>query len=482
MALDPGIFQLLNTKGGPASNLAAVRDYENAGIQGQLGQAQIQRVGLENQQLQQEMALRPDALKLRQAQADAAIQENLAKMDKAKLDKTNAWNTRAGQIWASVSDEPSYQRAKAAIRQEALANGVQIPEGYDPHPPAYDPGFVRQEVEKSMTMDQRIAQEAARRIEAKTQQDFEFRGSQFEETKRHNRAMEARPTTVFSPNGVTASVGDPASALAKLSASDQAIVKQLASRQLLVGRAGGFQINNPRNQALYGLAIQLNPNLNVVDNAAYQDFVKDLAKSSATSAGGRVDSGNRMLGHAGDLIDALKKLNPGSGTMGRIGNVISYPSEKAFGNRMAAVSFIKSKLIAEANKLVTGGVPHAQELADDIKNMPDTATKEQWGSVIKAIADVGLEQVMSTEEKRNNFLGKMAPKTSLLSERAEKNLSKIYKYAGEEPPKLLDPSGSGYTRTAAGGSETPKLSPEEAAKLPSGTKFIGLDGIERTKR
>jgi hypothetical protein len=190
MALDPGIFQLLNTKGGPASNLAAVRDYENAGIQGQLGQAQIQRVGLENQQLQQEMALRPDALKLKQAQAEAAIQENLAKMDKAKLDKTNAWNTRAGQIWASVSDEPSYQRAKAAIRQEAIANGVQIPEGYDPHPPVYDPGFVRQEVEKSMTMDQRLKQEENRRA-------GEWKERQFTADERHRRAMESKPSATL---------------------------------------------------------------------------------------------------------------------------------------------------------------------------------------------------------------------------------------------------------------------------------------------
>ena len=265
----------------------------------------------------------------------------------------------------------------------------------------------------------------------------------------------------------------PQEVLAGLSANDQAIVNQLASRQLMVGRQGGFQLNNPRNQGLYAVAVRLNPSLSVVDNAAYQDFIKDLAKSSPQSAGGRTDSGNRLLGHSGELVDALVELNPGSGVTGRIGNVLSYPTQRAFGDAMGKVSFIKSKVLAEVNKLVTGGVPHAKELEDDIKNMPDTATKEQWAQIIKAIADVGLEQVTATEEKRNNFLGALAPKTSLLSAKAQSNLSKIYKYAGAAPPQLAAPSGAGYTTTAQAGN--PQATKPQAGIVVDGYVFNGGD-------
>jgi hypothetical protein len=71
--------------------------------------------------------------------------------------------------------------------------------------------------------------------------------------------------------------------------------------------------------------------------------------------------------------------------------------------------------------------------------------------VIKAIADVGLEQVTAGEEKRRNVLGSMAPQTSLLSPKAQANLAKIYNYAGAEPPAMATPSTSGYTTTAVQG-------------------------------
>lgn len=295
----------------------------------------------------------------------------------------------------------------------------------------------------------------------------------------------AAPPGTGVPSGPSG--GDPNAALSKLSSNDQAIVKQLASRQLMVGRQGGFQLNNPRNQGLYGLAIQLNPSLSVVDNAAYQDFVKDLAKSSPTSAGGRVDAGNRLLGHSADLIDALGDLNPGSGASGRVGNVLSYPSDKLFKSAMGKVSFIKSKMLAETNKLVTGGVPGVKELQDDIQNMPDTATKEQWGQMIKAVADIGLEQVTATEEKRSNLLGSMAPKTSLLSAKAQANLSRIYKYAGSEPPVMQGPSGSGYTKTSidgnpAPGSGSPVITSQAAYNaLPNGAAYVDAKGLPHVK-
>lgn len=263
-----------------------------------------------------------------------------------------------------------------------------------------------------------------------------------------------------------------------LSDSDRRIVDQLASRQLLVGRAGGFQLNNPRNQGLYSLAVQKNPSLSVVDNAAYQKFVTDLASSSPNSAGGRVDSANRMLGHAADLVDALDKLNPGSGITGKIGNFIAYPGEKAFGSTMAPVSFIKAKLMAEVNKLVTGGVPHAEELKRDIEDTPLTSTKEQWGSLIKAVADVGLEQVYAAEEKRRNLLGQADPGTSLLSERAQKALGRISKYAGVAPPNLNSASGQGYTTTGVQGSGAnhPAASQMQEGTVSASGKYVWKGG------
>ena len=286
--------------------------------------------------------------------------------------------------------------------------------------------------------------------------------------------------------GKVMSADDPQAALAGLSPNDQAIVRQLAERKITLGRAGGFQLNKPENKALYALAVRLNPSLSVMDNAAAQKIITDLAGSSATSLGGRVDASNRMLGHAGDLIDALDKLNPGSGTLGKVGNVLSYPGERLFGATLAPVSFIKSKLLGEVNKLVTGGVPHAKELEDDVKNMPDTATKEQWGAVIKSIADVGLEQTNAADEKRKNVLGTMAAQTPLLSERAQKALAKVYKYAGAGAPELVKPEGRGYTVSAEQGNPKPAAQQTGAVDPKNGDisasgKYVWSDGKWRPR-
>ena len=443
-----------------------------------------------------------DQAQTQQMQFAATKEQRVAQEQQIK--NLQAYNDHLGQSVASLLQLPDEQTRAAAYPQKvakakALApqygidpSQVTIPDQYPGEAGLRQAGFetmklkdqldamlhdVPESEKPSSDLGKLAADHDAGRIT-----DSEYAGS----VRKHN-ALPRNSTTINMGGAGASGQADPNAALAKLSLNDQSIVKQLAERKLLIGRAGGFTLNSPRNQALYGLATQLNPSLSVADNAAYQDFVKDLAKSSPTSAGGRVDAGNRMLGHAGDLIDALENLEPGSGVTGRIGNVLAYPGQKAFGSAMGPVSFIKSKLLGEVNKLVTGGVPHAKELEDDVKNMPDTATKEQWGQVIKSIADVGLEQVTSTEEKRNNFLGNLAPSTSLLSDKAQKNLAKIYKYAGSEPPTLPTPSGRGYTEPAVAGNTraaapssskppTKVSSKAEYDALPSGAAYIAKDG------
>lgn len=511
MAIDPSIilqagkgvtpiespFQLAQGAG----QLAAMK--QQLAMQGIQQQQAIQNMEDANA-FRQQFGMSPTMAKAYHDFQSGKAQVDKANLDaaKAKIDATTALNQRqlstlmaARDAISKTNDPNAQQRIWTQTKQTLTQNaqpyaqvlGIDTSKTDDPDQfPGLD--FLDQKIATNQSYDQRLKQQQAN---LQAQGEWSARPAQGGFLMVNNRTGETRLDTSAKPvppaqvtlAGLGGGAGvkaistedDPTKALAGLSPADQAIVKQLASRQITVGRAGGFQINNPRNQNLYALAVRLNPSLSVMDNDAAKKMMADLGSSAPNSMGGRIDSANRMLGHAGDLIDALEKLKPGSGVMGKIGNVLAYPGEKAFGSEIGPVQFIKSKLMAEVNKLVTGGVPHAEELKADIENVPITATREQWAKLIQAVANVGMEQVYAAQEKRANLLGKMDPGTSFLSSRAQAAVKKISDYAGEPTPVMGTPSGEGYTTTAI-----TNKTPAPATVTPSQPKIMTLEDAKAT--
>jgi hypothetical protein len=268
------------------------------------------------------------------------------------------------------------------------------------------------------------------------------------------------------------------------------LVRQIGTYQMLPTQIG------PRQKtAVMNLVAQAYPNYSISDAEANNKFIKGLASTDASSSGGTIAASERLLGHVGELADLTDKL--GNSTFGKIGNTVGGFLATTTGTGQAgnikAFELTKGKVIAELNKLANGGVPHAEEMAADVKQLDYTDPPTVKYTVLKSAVQLGLEQVNAVEARRNNILGTDAPQTSLLSPRAQSVVQRIYKQIGATP-ELGKPTTSGYTNTAianmpkwqtpappaqGNSNKLPTYTWQEAMKQPRGPHLLGPDGIER---
>ena len=366
---------------------------------------------------------------------------------------------QAQQVWDQT-------RAQLAANTQPYAKVLGIDTSKDGNPPQF-PGmdFLDQKIAQGTSMDQRLKQ-AAQKVDADYKAwQMKHGDTQAAETARHNLAAEANmrrgqdmgvgiyggmPGSPAARNGGTpaqpgeqpAPTGD---RLAAVPAGIRDLVKQVGTYQMLPTQIG------PRQKTMVmSYVAQAFPNYSIGDAEANQKFIKGLASTDAASSGGTVAASERLLGHAGELADLTDKL--GNSATGKLGNILGGAFDKATGTGKAgdikAFELTKGKVMGELNKLATGGVPHAEELASDIKQLEYSDPPEVKYKVLKAAIQLGLEQTHAVEQRRNNILGENAPQTSLLSPRAQAVVQRIYQKADGGKADLAAPTTQGYTNTA----------------------------------
>ena len=276
--------------------------------------------------------------------------------------------------------------------------------------------------------------------------------------------------TMVQPYVNPGSAGGSGPDLSKLPPQTAALVKSLGEYRTLPS-----QVSNPRQrEQLMSLVVQAYPNYNVADAEANQKFIKGLASSDAASPGGVVAASERLLGHTGSILQASDKIGGANGMFGTLWDKTGGRLKGVGNPDVAQFELEKGKIMGELNKLATGGVPHAEELASDIKNLQWTDPPEVRNRVLYAAAQLGLEQTRAVELKRSNLLGSNAPQTSLLSARAQTVLQDLAKRNGDNL-ELAPPSTGGYTNTAIGtpnmGGGAPKsalTNPQWTGQAPAG--------------
>jgi len=231
-------------------------------------------------------------------------------------------------------------------------------------------------------------------------------------------------------------------------------------------RMKSTQLSPRQKNEVMGYVAAVFPNYSHDDAESNTKFIKDLASTSASSAGGTVAASERLLGHVGELADLTDKL-PNS-SLGKLGNIAAGTAATTFGTESSgtikAFELTKGKVIAELNKLANGGVPHAEEMVRDVKQLEYSDPPATKYEVMKAAVNLGLEQTHAVEARRNNILGQYAPKTSLLSTRAQNTVNRIYDKLGEKA-NLEPATTGGYTTTAITNQNKATLDAATAAKV-----------------
>lgn len=455
--------------------------------------------------------------------AEKQAQEAEARRAKAHLDSVNGLNQQQLQVYQSALDaldkDPTQAQAiHSFVLGKTLENAKTLFPQMDTSKTDDPPGFqdvtqqrawLQNKISGAMTFDQRLKM-ADQAIQEKVAAGFGgFHPAVGPDGKpgifQTNKAGEVRQVPGLRPVPSAAGAGHgmgapPANPKAEAGTAQERLEGVPADLRALVKQIGTYQMMSsqlsPRqkNQVM-GYVAQVFPNYSVGDAEANIKFMRSLAASDPASAGGTIAASERLLGHVGELADLTDKL--GNSAIGKVGNIVFGAVDRATGTGKAgdikSFELVKGKVIAELNKLANGGVPHAEEMKEDIKQLTFSDPPDVKYKVLQAAAALGLEQTHAKEAQRDNLLGDFSPKTSFLSPRAQGVVKRIWKNAGAGDPGLATPTtGTGYTTTAqvkepyakpAVPAPATKLrvSPEEAAKLPKGTKFLTLDGREMVK-
>src|SRR5260221_6870835 len=220
---------------------------------------------------------------------------------------------------------------------------------------------------------------------------------------------------------------------------------------------------------------------------AYNDFVK----SNNASMGGILANGKSAFAHLADLGDAMANTNaysgpnvPGGSLIGSAGNYVTQgpgatpeTTRKLNAERETALRHGQ-----EATKFYAASGGGEAERMHALNNATGTGvTSAAKAGYLEAEKKMMLDRLDAKENQIKQNLGEgFVQKNPVKEEQLKNNLTRIYKAIA----KLKGESGQAPTVQGHISQEQkqglPKVSsPEEARKLPKGTKFVDPNGITR---
>ena len=440
MPLDPTIISKLGQGVTPVEN--------PMDVQGKWQSLQMNNMAL--QQKRQELADAPANNASKQTLQNKNVEAADWNAKSAMLDHIDKSNAAELNLYSAATPE-NWAMVRPKIQEiEAIHGGKP-----DAIPDVFDPAHIQSGIETHTTAAQRIAQAKLKHdqdiADKKAANDASWKQKEFGLKERDTaaREMNARKPSGgmgYPSTNPAANAGSATERLSGVPQNVQALVKAVGTYRVLT-----TQLSPRQKNEIMGYVTQVFPNYSVGDADANHKLIMDLAGSSPASMGGTVGASERLLGHIGETADLTDKL--GNSSFGKLGNTVEQWASTSTGTGNAgdvkAFNLTKGKVIAELNKLANGGVPEAKQMADDVVTLQASDPPEVKYKVLKAAAQLGLEQTHAAEAKRDNIMGEFSPKNSLLSERAQSVVKRIWSKAKADAPELGQPTtGTGYTNTA----------------------------------
>lgn len=238
------------------------------------------------------------------------------------------------------------------------------------------------------------------------------------------------------------------------------------------------------------LAKQADPNFDPTPGGARRRFEQQFMVNGL--GGQTMLAANTASDHMRTYRDLVDGLNNGNTQMvnGAINAVRRQFGDAAASNPEAA----KAVLATEIAKAVRGaGALNEQEQKDYQRILSTNQSAQQTQGTLDTLSNLMLGRVHPIEDKAKALGVPDARVSQYFSPRARDALDYIKNNplgANKKAPGIMDqieglfgggksPAPPVAPAAPAGGSQ--KLSPEDAAKLPPGTPFIGLDGIPRVR-
>jgi hypothetical protein len=228
---------------------------------------------------------------------------------------------------------------------------------------------------------------------------------------------------------------------------------------------------DPKWQADFNEAMRQDPTL---DAANYGTRVKTRADFATGTAAKTKTALNTALGHAGDLYAQVDGLG---GTPLPAINMVKNAVENQTGDpRVKTFNLTKEALLHEAMKVFSGSQGSMTEFAQLAENLKVDDSPAQQRSVIKKLVGLLASKMDALGEQYKTGMGKELDQSQIMSPHAQSVFNKISGLPGGGAAPVV-PAAGGHAAGAL-----PTLSPQEAARLPSGAQFRTTDGRVLTRK
>lgn len=251
-----------------------------------------------------------------------------------------------------------------------------------------------------------------------------------------------------------------------LSPDQEGIAKALASYQF---PASARFFSDVRNQGIIAKALEINPDLSAAQYNQNNKLLSDLAATNPTSGGGGIVAANTALKHiaslsktSDDLPDNWQPINAG---LNWAQKGMSTDTGKALKDWNTGVGL----MAAEIQKMVKSGVATEGETRDMLHNLSPDAPAALRNTALAELANFMNDKVQAQENRRDQVLGSLSPKTSFLTKTNQANLRNVMQKGGKEVPELEPPSQSlGFaTKAQQEDNAQPQPAAQGSAPAPS---------------
>lgn len=282
-----------------------------------------------------------------------------------------------GQVTSGMTDQASYENGLKQLKDA----GIDMSSA----PAQYDPAWVKQGMEQSLTVKQRLDNQLAmfgRQMQMAT----------LAETQRHHGVIEKQ-----GQEKVDLQKGEPAVI--------EAGAKALADYTGPVPSA--FALKSPIIQKQLARAIELNPNYDVATHQTVQKAMKDFGTGKQGNTVRSFNVGLTHLDTLGKLADALN--NGDTQLINKISNAVATQTGSTAPTNFEAAKKIVGDEIVKAIVGAGGGVADREDMA---KQVSAANTPAQLKGVINTFKELmvgqlgGLEQQYESSTKRKDFADK----------------------------------------------------------------------------
>lgn len=241
-------------------------------------------------------------------------------------------------------------------------------------------------------------------------------------------------------------------------------LKRGTVKQMLEGRMApptGAALRSQPVQQLMDWANQVDPSFDASTFAARSKYRSGLSGTSPSSAGGQRNAVNTMAGHLGDVSDALVGLDNKDLWATPITHLVN-AARGMTTEQAAKINGLKDALQkygAEVTKFYAGAPGGQAERHESGSLFNPNMSPQELAAALKAERSLFQSKADIMERQKNEIMKEHGKDIEILSPESRKS----FKHIDQNVARLT-------------GAPVPVESPEEAAKLPKGTKILLPDG------